>query len=216
MEAWNPRDYTQDRHRTVDDRPYGGGPGMVMKPEPVIKALTQAKSGLSPGNIKTIYMSPQGRPIKQAMLREAFESLDGLVILCGRYEGIDERIIESEVDEEWSLGDFILSGGEIAAAAVIDGICRLVPGVLGHSQSAENDSFENGWLDFPHYTRPEEYQSKRVPEVLLSGDHQKIRVWRLEQAIRRTLERRPDLVNECELSEEELRLVHKIKQDLSN
>ncbi|OZG70644.1 tRNA (guanosine(37)-N1)-methyltransferase TrmD [Hahella sp. CCB-MM4] len=214
VNTWNPRDYAADNYRTVDDRPYGGGPGMLMKVEPVVAAIDAARNAAPPGS-KTVYLSPQGRPIRQEMLRSA-ASLPGLVMLCGRYEGVDERVIEREVDEEWSLGDFVLSGGEIAAMAVVDGVARLVPGVLGHHESAEQDSFENGWLDCPHYTRPEVYQGRKVPEVLLSGNHEKIRRWRLEQSIRRTLERRPDLLEGRTLSKEESEIVEQIRHEKLN
>nr|WP_245555283.1 tRNA (guanosine(37)-N1)-methyltransferase TrmD [Hahella ganghwensis] len=214
VETWNPRDFATDNYRTVDDRPYGGGPGMLMKIEPVVAALNAAKQAAPEGS-KTVYLSPQGRPIRQNLVRSA-ANLPGLVLLCGRYEGVDERIIECEVDEEWSLGDFVLSGGEIAAMAVVDGVARLVPGVLGHHESAEQDSFENGWLDCPHYTRPEVYQGHQVPDVLLSGNHAKIRRWRLEQSIRRTLERRPDLLEGRRLSSEESEIVEQIRHEKLN
>ena len=226
LQTWNPRDYTHDVHRTVDDRPYGGGPGMLMKVSPVVAALEAAKAVVADrvvaGRVKNkadrtkerpkcIYLSPQGRPLKQSLLHEA-ASWSAMILLCGRYEGIDERVIEHEIDDEWSLGDFVLSGGEIAAAAVIDGVSRLVPGVLGHRESAKFDSFENGLLDCPHYTRPEVYQEMAVPKVLLSGNHEKIRRWRLEESIRRTLERRPDLINEKNLSSEEMKILRRFKQ----
>ncbi len=208
LQTWNPRDYTHDVHRTVDDRPYGGGPGMIMKVEPLVAALQDGQKSL-PNGVRRIYLSPQGIPVRQAMLREVAQE-QGMLLVCGRYEGIDERIIQCEIDEEWSLGDFVLSGGEIAAAAVIDGVARLIPGVLGHSESAVLDSFENGWLDCPHYTRPESYKGKAVPPVLLSGNHEKIRRWRLEESIRRTLQRRPDLVNNRDLSEEEKEILEQL------
>ena len=211
VKTWNPRDFATDNYRTVDDRPYGGGPGMLMKVEPVYAAIQAAKQDAPQGS-KTVYLSPQGRPIDQALLKSALSS-PGLILLCGRYEGVDERVVECEVDEEWSLGDFVLSGGEIAAMAVVDGVARLVPGVLGHSESAEQDSFENGWLDCPHYTRPEVYQGRQVPEVLLSGNHEKIRRWRLEQSIRRTLERRPDMLEGREFSDEESEIILRIQHE---
>ena len=204
LQTWNPRDYAKDVHRTVDDRPFGGGPGMVMKPDPVLAAVRAAKEsvawkGLADGGSKCIYLTPQGRRINQKLLHES-TTLASITMLCGRYEGIDERIIESEIDEEWSLGDFVLSGGEIAAAAVVDGVSRLLPGVLGDSNSAKTDSFEGGLLACPQYTRPENFEGMRVPKVLLSGDHEKIRLWRLEQSLKRTLERRPDLLRMLELN----------------
>ncbi len=211
VDTWNPRDFATDNYRTVDDRPYGGGPGMLMKVEPVYAALKAAKQEAPLGS-KTIYLSPQGRAINQELLKSTL-SFPGLILLCGRYEGVDERVIECEVDDEWSLGDFVLSGGEIAAMAVVDGVARLVPGVLGHSESAEQDSFENGWLDCPHYTRPEVYQGRQVPEVLLSGNHEKIRRWRLEQSIRRTLERRPDMLENREFTAEESEIIRRIQHE---
>ncbi|RMF13430.1 MAG: tRNA (guanosine(37)-N1)-methyltransferase TrmD, partial [Gammaproteobacteria bacterium] len=190
--AWNPRDFTHDVHRTVDDRPYGGGPGMLMKPEPLSAAIDAARAE-APEGAPVVYLSPQGRPVNQALLEEVV-SWPGLILVCGRYEGIDERVVETRIDAEWSLGDFVLSGGEIAAMAVIDGIARLVPGVLGHERSAVEDSFTDGLLDCPHYTRPLEFEGRSVPDVLRSGDHAAIARWRREQALRRTLERRPDLL----------------------
>ncbi len=201
----NPRDYADDAHRTVDDRPYGGGPGMVMKYEPVARALQVAKAKL-PGGSPVICLSPQGRVFDQAAARR-YAALPGLVLLAGRYEGIDERLIESQVDEELSLGDFVLSGGEIAAMAVIDAVVRLLPGVLGDDESAEQDSFMEGLLDCPHYTRPEEVGGRSVPDVLLSGDHAKIARWRHKQALGRSYLRRPDLLEKLELSNEQQRLL---------
>ncbi len=176
LEFENPRDHTDDAHRTVDDRPYGGGPGMVMKFEPIARALRVARSRL-PGGSPVVCLSPQGKVFDQAMARR-LSVLPGMILLAGRYEGIDERLMESEVDEELSLGDFVLSGGEIAAMAVIDAVVRLLPGVLGDNESAEQDSFVDGLLDYPHYTRPEVVEGRTVPEVLLSGDHAKIARWR--------------------------------------
>jgi len=203
MEVWNPRDYTTDNHRTVDDRPYGGGPGMVMLVEPLKKAISDARqaSEQSTGNTaKLIYLSPQGKPVDQQLLKYA-STAPGLVLLAGRYEGVDERLIESEVDEEWSIGDYVLSGGEIAAMAIIDGITRLLPGALGHEDSADQDSFVNGLLDYPHYTRPEEVNGRGVPKILLSGDHQAIERWRMKLALGRTWIRRPDLLEKLQLTD---------------
>lgn len=202
MQCWNPRDVTEDVHRTVDDRPYGGGPGMVMMAEPLHRTLQQVRS-VSPDS-KLVYLSPQGRPITQQLLREQQQNL---VLLCGRYEGVDERFIESQVDEEWSLGDFVLSGGEVAAIAVMDALTRLVPGALGHEQSAAQDSFMDGLLDCPHYTRPEEWHGMTVPDVLLGGHHEKIRRWRLKQSLGRTWRRRPDLLDDRDLTDEERELL---------
>lgn len=190
---WNPRDFTHDVHRTVDDRPYGGGPGMVMRVEPLRDALHAAKSASSEPS-RVIYLSPQGKPLTQQALANMAE-LPRLILLCGRYEGIDERLLEAEVDEEWSVGDYVLSGGEIPAMALMDGVMRLLPDVLGDADSAVQDSFVAGLLDCPHYTRPELIDGKQVPAVLLGGDHAAIARWRLKQALGRTWLRRPDLLN---------------------
>lgn len=205
LDCQNPRDFTDDAHRTVDDRPYGGGPGMVMKYEPSAAAITAAKADL-PAAVPVVCMSPQGALFDQATAQK-FAGLPGIIILAGRYEGIDERLIESHVDEELSLGDFVLSGGEIAAMAVIDAVARLLPGVLGDETSASQDSFMEGLLDHPHYTRPEEIDGRRVPEVLLSGDHARIAKWRYKQALGRSFERRPDLVEKLELNDEQKKLL---------
>lgn len=190
--TWDPRDETHDRHRTVDDRPYGGGPGMVMKVQPLRDTLRRARAAVEqPG--KTIYLSPQGRPLTQDGVRE-LAAEPRLILLAGRYEGIDERLIEAEVDEEWSIGDYVLSGGELAALVVIDAVARLLPGALNDGESAEQDSFMDGLLDCPHYTRPDEIEGRRVPAVLLSGDHAAIARWRRRQALGRTWLRRPDLL----------------------
>jgi len=202
LQCFNPRDYTEDKHHTVDDRPYGGGPGMLMKVEPLYKAIKAAQSiakPLSQDKVKVVYLSPQGRPLKQSLLVDSAAKLENLILIAGRYEGIDERIIQSLVDEEWSIGDYVLSGGEFAALVVIDGISRLLPGVLGDDESALQDSFMQGLLDYPHYTRPEtvsgEMGGETVPPVLLSGDHKAIQRWRLKQALGRTWLRRPDLLS---------------------
>lgn len=195
----NPRDFAEDVHRTVDDRPYGGGPGMVMKYAPLAQAIRAAKSRL-PAQAPVLCLTPQGRRFDQATASR-FAALDGLVLVAGRYEGIDERLIEAHVDEELSLGDFVLSGGEIAAMAVVDAVTRLQPGVLGDEQSAVQESFVDGVLDHPHFTRPEEIEGRRVPEVLLSGDHERIARWRREQRLQRTTERRPDMLPGGEASQ---------------
>jgi tRNA (guanine37-N1)-methyltransferase len=205
LECRNPRDFTVDAHRTIDDRPYGGGPGMVMKYEPAAAAIAAAKEKL-PAGVPVVCMSPQGALFDQATAQR-FAELPGIVLLAGRYEGIDERLIESQVDEELSLGDFVMSGGEIAAMAVIDAVARLVPGVLGDEESASQDSFMDGLLDHPHYTRPEDIDGRRVPEVLLSGDHARIAKWRYQQALGRSFERRPDLVEKLELNNEQQKLL---------
>lgn len=191
VRCWNPRDYTRDRHRTVDDRPYGGGPGMVMMTGP-LQAAIQAVRADSP-SAQISYLSPQGRVFDQAAAQELAQRQQ-LVLLCGRYEGIDERLLESEVSEEWSIGDYVLSGGEPAAAVMLDAVIRLLPGVLGDERSAEQDSFMDGLLDCPHYTRPEVYAERHVPAVLLSGHHGEIQRWRLKQALGRTYLRRPELL----------------------
>ena len=205
IDCLNPRDFTEDKHRTVDDRPYGGGPGMVMKIEPLRKAIdaARAKSG---GSAKVIYLSPQGRQLDQAGVEE-LSSRERIILIAGRYEGIDERLIDSEVDEEWSIGDYVLSGGELAAMVMIDAVVRQLPGALGHEQSAREDSFAEGLLDCPHFTRPEIYQGRPVPDVLLSGDHENIRRWRLKQALGRTWLRRRELIESRELTTEEAELL---------
>ncbi|MBP8203866.1 MAG: tRNA (guanosine(37)-N1)-methyltransferase TrmD [Pseudomonas sp.] len=205
LTCWNPRSYTTDRHHTVDDRPFGGGPGMVMKIKPLEDALLDAKQA-SGENAKVIYLSPQGRRLTQSAVRE-LATVEALILIAGRYEGIDERFIEAYVDEEWSIGDYVLSGGELPAMVLIDAVTRLLPGALGHANSAEEDSFTDGLLDCPHYTRPEVYADKRVPEVLLGGNHEHIRRWRLQQSLGRTHERRADLLESRSLSGEENKLL---------
>ena len=195
----NPRDFTDDRHNTVDARPYGGGPGMVMMVEPLRDAISEARKVLS-DKAKVIYLSPQGQKLDQAGLQSLLEHKE-LILLCGRYEGIDERLIASEVDEEWSIGDYVISGGELAAMVLIDGMTRLIPGALGHEDSAEQDSFMNGLLDTPHYTRPEVLDEMTVPDVLLSGNHKNIERWRLKQALGRTWLRRPDMLEKLTLDQ---------------
>jgi tRNA (guanine37-N1)-methyltransferase len=201
----NPRDHAEDVHRTVDDRPYGGGPGMVLKYEPTAEAIREARAAL-PEDSPVIYLSPAGKVFDQGEAKR-LAGLEGFVLLAGRYEGIDERLIENEVDEELSLGDFVLSGGEIAAMAVIDAVTRLLPGVLGDDESAAQDSFMGGLLDHPHYTRPEVIDGKRVPAVLLSGDHARIARWRYKQALGRSYLRRPDLVEKLNLDKEQRKLL---------
>jgi|TARA_B110000902_G_scaffold16727_2_gene19563 tRNA (guanine37-N1)-methyltransferase len=205
IDCLNPRDFTEDKHRTVDDRPYGGGPGMVMKIEPLRKAIdaARAKSG---GSARVIYLSPQGRQLDQSGVEE-LSSRESIILIAGRYEGVDERLIDSEVDEEWSIGDYVLSGGELAAMVMIDTVVRQLPGALGHEQSAREDSFAEGLLDCPHFTRPETYQGRPVPDVLLSGDHENIRRWRLKQALGRTWLRRRELIESRELTTEEAELL---------
>ena len=205
VSAVNPRDFASDRHRTVDDRPYGGGPGMVMLVEPLRAAIAHAKQAVGT-NAPVVYLTPQGQRLDQAMVLD-LATLPAMVLLCGRYEGVDERVLESEVDREVSLGDFVLSGGELPALAVIDAVTRQLPGVLGHADSAAMDSFADGLLDCPHYTRPEHIGGQAVPPVLLSGDHGAVEQWRLKQALGRTYERRPDLLGARELNEQEQALL---------
>jgi tRNA (guanine37-N1)-methyltransferase len=205
LHCQNPRDFATDAHRTVDDRPYGGGPGMVLKYEPTAKAIHAAKEAL-PAGCPVVCLSPQGQVFDQAVAQR-YAGLQGMILLAGRYEGIDERLIDREVDEELSLGDFVLSGGEIAAMAVIDAVARLLPGVLGDEESALQDSFMQGLLDHPHYTRPESIDGQSVPAVLLSGDHARIARWRYKQALGRSFLRRPDMVRELELSNDQQKLL---------
>lgn len=207
----NPRDYADDVHRTVDDRPYGGGPGMVLKYEPTAKAIHAAKDA-SPAACPVICLSPQGRVFDQAVAK-SLAAAPGMILLAGRYEGVDERLIDLEVDEELSLGDFVLSGGEIAAMAVIDAVVRLLPGVLGDDESATQDSFMEGLLDHPHYTRPESIEGRDVPAVLLTGDHAKIARWRQKQALGRSYLRRPDLIEKLDLSDEQQALLDEFLQE---
>jgi tRNA (guanine37-N1)-methyltransferase len=190
---FNPRDFATDKHRTVDDRPYGGGPGMLMKVQPVQDAILKAKTAMNSA-AKVVYVSPQGRLFDQKTAEE-MSNRQSIIFLAGRYEGIDERLIQTEIDEEWSIGDYILSGGELALMVIIDALTRLLPNALGDELSAEQDSFSNGLLDYPHFTRPETIHHLNVPKVLLSGNHQAIMRWRLKQSLGRTLLKRPDLLN---------------------
>jgi len=205
LDTRNPRDFAKDVHRTVDDRPYGGGPGMVLAVEPLRSALREARQSMPEGSC-SILLSAQGRLLDQAYGIELTQR-PGLILIAGRYEGVDERLIECEIDEELSIGDYVLSGGEIASVVVMDVVARLLPGVLGHEESAEQDSFMNGLLDCPHYTRPEEIEGMRVPEVLLRGNHADIRRWRMKQSLGRTWLRRPELLEKLTLSEEQERLL---------
>ena len=219
LSTWNPRDYTQDKHRVVDDRPYGGGPGMVMMAEPLTRAL-QAVKKVADASAKVIYLSPQGKQFTHDCAVE-FAKQKSLIFLSGRYEGVDERVIQAEVDEEWSIGDYVLSGGELPCMVIIDAIARLLPGSLGNAESAEQDSFVDGLLDCGHYTRPEQLVSstgsQNVPEVLLSGDHKAIKRWRLKQALGRTWLRRPDLLQKLlqagELNKEQQDLLDEFKRE---
>ena len=205
VSCWNPRDYAQDRHRTVDDKPYGGGPGMLMKVQPLADAITAAKQQAGEGT-KVIYLSPQGKRLKQSSVKTMAEH-EGYILIAGRYEGIDERLIEQLVDEEWSIGDYVLSGGEMPALIMIDAVARMLPGVLGDDESAQHDSFMEGLLDYPHYTRPEKVNGQKVPAVLLSGDHKAIAHWRQRQALGRTWLRRPDLLKCMQLDEEQKQIL---------
>ena len=214
---FNPRTHTSDRHQTVDDRPYGGGPGMVMMVEPLRRSINEAREWIG-GEVgqktKVIYLSPQGKVLNQACVK-TLVAHDNLILVTGRYEGVDERLIQLEVDEEWSIGDYVLSGGELPAMVMLDAMIRQIPGALGHEDSADQDSFAEGaegLLDCPHYTRPEQYEDLKVPEVLLSGNHEKIRQWRLEQSLQRTWQRRPDLLEKLALSEEQQKALDTLKK----
>jgi tRNA (guanine37-N1)-methyltransferase len=213
LTTWNPRDFTTDRYRTVDDRPYGGGPGMVMLAEPLAKTLDAVKSA---GGGRVVYLSPQGKRLDHRRVME-FSKEKSVTLLCGRYEGVDERLLARRVDEDLSIGDFVLSGGEIAAMALIDAVVRQVPGAVGDPASVLGESFADGLLEYPHYTRPEIWpqneQGIKVPEVLLSGHHENIRRWRLKQALGRTWSRRPDLLAARSLSDEETRLLEEFRQE---
>jgi len=215
LNCWNPRDFAEDNYRSIDDRPYGGGPGMVMLPAPLDKAIGAAQARRSESGrvrAKVIFLSPQGKALTHGRVLELAQS-DGAILLCGRYEGVDERLIERCVDEEISLGDFVLSGGEIAALALIDATVRQLPGAVNDAASVAEESFAQGLFDCPHYTRPEEYAGMQVPEVLLSGNHEKIRRWRLKQALGRTWRRRPELIEQRLLSREEALLLEEYRQE---
>ena len=204
--AWDLRDFAEGSYRQVDDTPYGGGGGMVMKPEPLVRAIEAISGDRAP---RLIFMTPQGSRFDQRQAEELAEKAMPLLFICGRYEGVDERVREEFIDEEISVGDYVLTGGELPALVVIDAVSRLLPGVLGNEDSAANDSFTTGLLDCPHYTRPPEYRGKRVPDVLLSGDHEAIRRWRREEALKRTQARRSDLLEQAELSEADRRLLER-------
>lgn len=212
LSAWNPRDYTHDKHRTVDDRPYGGGPGMVMKYQPLHDAVKSAKEA-DCETAKVVYLSPQGKQITQALLSEA-SGISQLILVAGRYEGVDERFVEMDCDEEWSIGDYVISGGELAALVVIDAVTRLLPGVLGDEESARQDSHINDLLDYPHFTRPEQVEGHSVPKVLLSGNHADIDRWHMKQALGRTWQRRPDLLKKKNLSVEQENLLQQFKSEV--
>jgi tRNA (guanine37-N1)-methyltransferase len=216
LQTWNPREFTEDNHRTVDDRPFGGGPGMVMLVEPLVKAIGAAKAAqASSGMVKSrvIHLSPQGRPLTHELVKELLARDEGLILLASRYEGVDERLIQRHVDEEISIGDYVLSGGELAAMVLIDSLVRHLPGVLGDAESAQQDSFVQGLLDCPHYTRPEVYDGEGVPDVLMSGHHAEIEKWRLKQSLGRTAERRPDLLAARQFTKQEARLLAEYQQE---
>ncbi|AJC50493.1 tRNA (guanosine(37)-N1)-methyltransferase TrmD [Coxiella endosymbiont of Amblyomma americanum] len=208
----NPRDYTTNIHRNVDDKLYGGGPGMIMKFEPLAAAIQSAKATLGM-NTKVIYFSPQGKLLTQAIVEKKIQEFQSIIFLLGRYGGVDERLIEAEVDEEWSIGDYIVSGGELPAMVLIDALTRLLPGVLGNTDSVSQDSFASGLLDFPKYTRPEKIANRQVPEILLSGDQEKIARWRLKKALGRTWKRRPDLIKKRSLIEHERQLLNEFIEE---
>jgi tRNA (guanine37-N1)-methyltransferase len=212
LKVWTPRDFAHDRHSTVDERPYGGGPGMVMMVQPLRDAIIAAKEWTGT-QVKVIYLSPQGRTLDQAGVAHLAE-YKNIILVAGRYEGIDERLLQTVIDEEWSIGDYVLSGGELPAMVLIDAITRLQPGALGHELSAEQDSFVSGFLDCPHYTRPENFEGMKVPDVLLSGNHEQIRRWRLQQALGRTWLKRPDLLQAITLTEEQQTLLTEFRRDL--
>ncbi len=216
LQTWNPREFTSDNHRTVDDRPYGGGPGMLMMAEPLAQAITAAKQGQAQAGVAkscVIHLSPQGRPLTHEVVKELLARDEGLILLASRYEGVDERLIRRYVDEEISIGDYVLSGGELAAMVLIDSVVRHLPGVLGDADSAQQDSFVQGLLDCPHYTRPEVFEGEGIPEVLLSGHHAEIEKWRLKQALGRTWQRRPDLLAQRQLTKQEARLLAEYQQE---
>jgi tRNA (guanine37-N1)-methyltransferase len=216
LALWNPRDFTNDNHRTVDDRPYGGGPGMVMLAEPLEKTISAAvarQREVGVDRSKVIHLSPSGRPLTHEIVMQ-LAAEPGLVLLASRYEGVDERLLAKVVDEEYSIGDYVLSGGELPAMVLIDAIVRQLPGALGDADSAAEDSFVNGLLDCPHYTRPEEYAGEKVPEVLMSGNHAKIKQWRLKMSLQRTRDKRPDLLAARSLSKEESRLLKELDSEL--
>lgn len=212
LQCWNPRDYTTDNHKTVDDRPFGGGPGMVMLAAPLEQAVTAAKTAQAEQNIESwvVHLSPAGKPLTHQKVMQLSQK-QGLILLASRYEGVDQRLIDAQVDEEISIGDYVLSGGELPAMALIDAVVRLLPGSLGDSESAIEDSFVDGLLDCPHYTRPEEYKGVKVPEVLMSGNHAKIKQWRLKMSLQRTRDQRPDLLAARPLTKEEARLLKELE-----
>jgi tRNA (guanine37-N1)-methyltransferase len=217
IDCFNPRDFTRDRHHKVDDRPFGGGPGMLMKVKPLRDAIAsarrQAEKVAETAATQVVYLSPQGQKIDQAAIEE-LQNRDSMILVAGRYEGIDERLIDKEIDAEYSIGDYVLSGGELPAMVLIDAMTRLIPGALGHSESAASDSFSNGLLDYPQYTRPEVFEDLPVPEILLSGNHAAIAEWRLKQSLGRTQLKRPDLLEHIELNENQGRLLEEYLKEI--
>ncbi len=214
VRVWNIRDYTEDRHRTADDSPYGGGAGMVLKPEPIFRAIEAVKAQHPDEEFLTIMLSPQGRLLNHERAEGLSKESRRIILLCGHYEAIDERVREALVDEELSIGDYVLTGGELAALVVMDASTRLLPGVLGDEESAWLDSFRDGLLDYPHYTRPAEYRGMKVPDVLLSGDHEQIRRWRRRESLRATLLKRPDLLEKARLTDEDRKIIESLKKRL--
>ncbi len=212
LSLFNPRDYAEDKHSTIDGRPYGGGPGMVMMPEPLVKTINAARAQAG-SQAKVVCLSPQGRRFDHAAA-QMFAEQDSLILLAGRYEGIDQRVLDRHVDEQWSIGDYVLSGGELPAMVMIDAIARWLPDSLGNKESAQQDSFVNGLLDCPHYARPETFAGDVVPQVLLSGDHQAIEQWRLQQSLGRTWQQRPDLLEKLELTAQQIELLEEFKMNL--
>ncbi len=214
INCWNPRDFTENKHRNVDDRPYGGGPGMVMTAQPLQDAIHAAKK-VAPQKPSVIHLSPQGKRFDQKVAENMLHK-ENIILIAGRYEGIDERLLELEADEEWSIGDYVLSGGELAAMVMIDAVTRLIPGALGHKDSAAQDSLSSGLLEYPQYTRPEVFQGHHVPEIVMSGNHQRIERWRLKQSLGRTWQKRPDLLAKRELTQQEQELLAEFKKDLKS
>ncbi len=210
LSFYNPRDFTLDKHRTVDDKPFGGGPGMLMKTEPLVAAIKASKQQLPDAPV--VYLSPQGRKLDNGAM-QALAKRPQMILVCGRYQGIDQRVIDAQIDEEWSLGDFVLSGGEIAAMALIDGMSRFQPGALGDAASASEDSFSDGLLHSPQYTRPADFEGSGVPVQLLSGNHELMRVWRLKQSLGSTWLKRPDLLEQLTLTPEQAKLLAEFKQE---
>lgn len=215
VRTWNIRDFTEDKHRTADDSPYGGEAGMVLKPEPVFKAVEAVRAAYPGEEFLAVLLSPQGRPFDQREAERLSREARRIILLCGHYEAIDERVREALVDEELSIGDYVLTGGELAALVVIDAAARLFPGALGDEESAYRDSFGDGLLDHPHYTRPAEYRGRKVPEVLLSGNHDAIAKWRRRESLRATLLKRPDLLRTAELTDEDRKIVEELKRELN-